>query len=63
MDNPYYGVDDNEVETNGKDKVMQGMKNTGYEGDRVKDGSDSDHCPASSNMVTVKVAENPYYAT
>ena len=59
--NPYYAGDDTEMETNCQAKVAEGLENTGYEGDGDENGSGSEPQPGPSNVVTVKVAENPYY--
>ena len=62
VSNPYYGVDDTQMGANGQDRVVKGTENTGYEGDCGKNETDSQPHPGSSNIVNVKVAENPYYA-
>ena len=61
VNNPYYGVDDTEMEGGGQGKVVEGMENTSYEGDGNEIELDSQPQPGPSNLVTVKVAENPYY--
>ena len=63
VENPYYGVDDTEMETNGQDNAEPGAENNGYEGDNTENKSDSDRHPVPSNIVNIKVDENPYYQT
>ena len=63
VSNPYYGFDDTQMGTNGQGRVVQGAENAGYDGDCGKNEAGSDPHPGSSNIVNIKVAENPYYAT
>ena len=63
VNKPYYGVDDTKMGTNGQAKVVQGTENAGYDDACSKNGADRETHPGSSNIVNVKVAENPYYVT